>query len=250
MLQGKEITVRYQGCTVVDEVSFELHQHQWLMLCGPNGAGKSTLLRAVTQGAPYTGLVTLDGRNVRKMKPAALAKNIGVMLQHHDMSYDFTVEEVVAMGRYAHRQGLFSAPAPEDEEQIESAMALTGLLPHRRQRLSTLSGGERQRMFLAQVLAQQPRILLLDEPANHLDLGYQQQLFDLIACWLETPGRAVMSVVHDLSLARKYGTHGLLMHQGKIVSRGAMSDALAPEHLQAVYGMDVPAGMRSLLEGW
>ena len=114
----------------------------------------------------------------------------------------------------------------------------------------TLSGGETQRVFLAQVLAQNPQILVLDEPANHLDLNYQQQIFSLIQEWLKEPGRAVLSVVHDLSLARKYGTHAILMDHGKSISQGIISDVMTPDNLQQVYGMNVYEWMREMLSQW
>ena len=114
----------------------------------------------------------------------------------------------------------------------------------------TLSGGELQRTFLAQVLAQDPKLLLLDEPTNHLDLIYQKQIFALIGSWLREPGRAVVSVVHDLSLARSFGTDALLMDHGRQIAHGPAAQVLTPERLNAVYGMDVPAWMRSLYAQW
>ena len=114
----------------------------------------------------------------------------------------------------------------------------------------TLSGGELQRAFLAQVFAQNPRLLILDEPANHLDLVYQKHIFSLIEQWLREPGRAVLSVVHDLSLALRYGTHAALLDGGRCVAQGKAREALAPEHLAQVYGMDVRGWMRELLGEW
>ena len=114
----------------------------------------------------------------------------------------------------------------------------------------TLSGGELQRTFLAQVFAQNPQVLILDEPANHLDLIYQKHIFSLVKDWLKEPGRAVLSVVHDLSLARRYGTHALLLHGGKCIAQGRMREVLTPENLDKVYGMDVYKWMRELLGQW
>ena len=114
----------------------------------------------------------------------------------------------------------------------------------------TLSGGELQRTFLAQVLAQNPKLLLLDEPTNHLDLIYQKQIFALIGQWLQTPGRAVVSVVHDLSLARAFGTDALLMDSGRKIALGRANDVLTPANLDRVYGMDVAAWMRGLYSQW
>ena len=120
----------------------------------------------------------------------------------------------------------------------------------RNRNMLTLSGGERQRAFLAQVFCQDPEILMLDEPANHLDLPFQKELFSLIGTWLETPGRAVVTVMHDLSLARKYGTHALLMDRGRCVAQGKASEVLAPGILREVYGMDVRGWMLELLGLW
>ncbi|MDR2620155.1 MAG: ABC transporter ATP-binding protein, partial [Propionibacteriaceae bacterium] len=137
-----------------------------------------------------------------------------------------------------------------DEAAIERAIALTGLEPFLDQSVLTLSGGELQRTFLAQLFAQDPQILLLDEPTNHLDLAYQEQEFDLIREWLKQPGRAVMSVVHDLSLAKSYGTRAVLLHEGRVVADGPVLEALSGARLAAVYGMDVFAWMRKMLTQW
>ena len=114
----------------------------------------------------------------------------------------------------------------------------------------TLSGGELQRVFLAQLFAQNPRLLLLDEPTNHLDLVYQKQIFSLVREWLSKGGRAVVSVVHDLSLARMYGSRGVLLDHGKIAAAGEAADVFAPETLNAVYRMDVADWMRTMLSQW
>ena len=114
----------------------------------------------------------------------------------------------------------------------------------------TLSGGELQRTFLAQIFAQNPQILILDEPTNHLDLVYQQRTFELINEWLKTPGRAVISVVHDLNLAKAYGTSVLLLNHGKTVSHGTPNEALSAETLMSVYNMDVQKWMKTMLSQW
>ena len=250
MLKGSHITVRYGDHTVVDDVSFTLREGQWLMLAGPNGAGKSTLIETISQGVPYTGDIELEGADIRRCKPAQLARKIGVLSQKNSVGYGYTVEEVVGLGRYAYTSSFLSARDDDGREQVENALALTGLMDLRKSSVLTLSGGELQRTFLAQVFAQNPQVLILDEPANHLDLLYQKHIFSLIAQWLKQPGRAVMSVVHDLSLARKYGTHAVLMNRGKCVSQGGINDVLTPENLRSVYDMDVYAWMRDMLAQW
>ena len=250
MLKAENITVRFGERTVVDHLSFHLHEGQWLMLVGPNGAGKSTLIETISQGVAYTGNILLEGKDIRCFKAAQLARKVGVLAQKNAVGYAYTVDEVVGLGRYAYRQSFLSAHDDGGKDQVERALSLTGLTDLRHASVLTLSGGELQRTFLAQVFAQNPQILILDEPANHLDLKYQQHIFSLISDWLKTPGRAVISVVHDLSLARKYGTHAVLMNQGKNISQGKIDEVLTQDNLKTVYDMDVYGWMRGMLEQW
>ena len=250
MLKAERVTVCCDGQVIVDDLSFALEAGQWHMLVGPNGAGKSTLVRAIAQGVPYTGSITLDGRDIRAYKPAQLAQRIGVLSQQHSVGYAYSVEEVVSLGRYAHTAGFLSGGDAEGKARVEEALEMTGLAHLRHASVLTLSGGELQRTFLAQVFAQNPQILMLDEPANHLDLVYQKHIFSLIGEWLKTPGRAVMSVVHDLSLARRYGTQAVLMDHGQSVAQGTIPETLTGENLQAVYGMDVFGWMREMYAQW
>ena len=250
MLKAENITVRFGERTVVDHLSFHLHEGQWLMLVGPNGAGKSTLIETISQGVAYTGNILLEGKDIRRFKAAQLARKVGVLAQKNVVGYAYTVDEVVGLGRYAYTQSFLSARDDGGKDQVERALSLTGLTNLRHASVLTLSGGELQRTFLAQVFAQNPQILILDEPANHLDLKYQQHIFSLISDWLKTPGRAVISVVHDLSLARKYGTHAVLMNQGKNISQGKIEEVLTQDNLKTVYDMDVYGWMRDMLEQW
>lgn len=250
MLSGNHITVRYGSFAAVDDLTFHLREGQWLMLAGPNGAGKSTLIEAIAQGVPYTGSIEWAGRDIRTLKPAQRAQRIGVLSQKNTVGYAYTVEEVVCLGRYAYQAGFLAGRDGEEKARVEQALRLTGLDELRHASMLTLSGGETQRVFLAQVFAQNPQVLILDEPANHLDLKYQQRIFSLILEWLREPGRAVLSVVHDLSLARRYGTHAVLMHRGKCVSQGEIGSVMTPENLRRVYDMDVYAWMREMLSQW
>ena len=250
MLTGEHITVRYGKRAVVDDLSFRLDEGEWLMLAGPNGAGKTTLIETIAQGTPYTGNIRWENEDIRTMKGNKLAQRIGILSQKNNVSYAYTVEEVVGLGRYAYKGGLFSGRDDGGKAQVEKALEMTGLTDLRHASMLTLSGGETQRVFLAQVFAQNPQVLILDEPANHLDLKYQQHIFSLIREWLKEPGRAVLSVVHDLSLARRYGTHAILMDHGKSIARGEIREVMAPDTLQQVYGMDVYEWMREMLSQW
>lgn len=250
MLRVEHVSVRYGEHVIVRDLSFHLQEGQWLMLVGPNGAGKSTLIEAIAQGVPYTGNVMLEGRDIRAYKPAQAAQRIGVLAQKNAVGYAYSVEEVVSLGRYAYTKSFLSNRDDDGKAQVERALELTGLTHLRSASVLTLSGGELQRTFLAQVFAQNPKILILDEPANHLDLKYQEHIFSLIQLWLKTPGRAVMSVVHDLSLAKKYGTHAVLMDHGRCAALGKIGEVLSGDNLQAVYDMDVYGYMQDMLLQW
>ena len=250
MLNVKDLTVSIGKKTIVQGISFDAREGRWLMLMGPNGAGKSTIVRAIAQTLPYTGAVTHNGTDVKSLSPLQAARRIGVLSQMNSVTYDFTVEEVVNLGRYAHTKGAWSARTDEDEQMVEQALILTGMKELRRRAVTTLSGGELQRTFLAQVIAQDPSVLILDEPANHLDLLYQRQVFELIRQWLEQKGRAVISVVHDLTVAKYYGTDGLLLSEGRTAAYGAMEEVLSSDRLNKVYNMDVKKHMAALLKQW
>jgi iron complex transport system ATP-binding protein len=250
LLEVQDLTVRYGDLTIVNKVGFSLSEQQWLMIVGPNGAGKSTIINAIAQGVAYEGVVRFSGTDIVRLRPNQLAQKIGVLAQSHTVSYAFTVEEVVKLGRYAYDRALFRAGSDQDTAKIEAALAWTGMTKFRSRSVMTLSGGELQRMFLAQVLAQAPKVLLLDEPSNHLDLVYLQQVFELIRNWISDTGGAVISVVHDLSLARTYGTEALLLDRGRLIACGPVRQVLSRDNLQSVYAMDVYQWMSLMLGQW
>ncbi len=250
VLKVQDVGVRYGNRDIVQHINFEVNEGEWLMIVGPNGAGKSTLINAIAQGTDYEGHIFFNQKDVSKMRQSQIALCMGVLLQNHHVGYSFTVEEVVNLGRYAHSHGIFSAPGEEDLSQVEYALQLTGMSELRKQSILTLSGGELQRTFLAQLLAQNPPLLILDEPANHLDLIYQKQVFELISKWVKQAGRSVISVVHDLSLAKAYGTHALLMDKGMSVAYGEVTQVLNRDNLHTVYAMDVYSWLHSMMQYW
>ena len=250
MLNAEHLTVRYGEKNILYDVSLHVQAGEWWVIVGPNGAGKSTLAGVLGRNFPCEGTVTLEGKDIREIPPQEYARRVGVLSQNHTAVYGFTVEEIVSLGRYARGTGFFRRSDPEGPGKIREALELTGLADLRKRNMLTLSGGEQQRVFLAQVLCQDPEFLILDEPANHLDLPFQQELFALIGRWLQKPGRSVMTVMHDLSLARKYGSHALLMDRGRCTAQGKASEVLTPEALRNVYGMDVYGWIRDLLTQW
>ena len=249
MLSVEDLTVKYGSFTALDAISFDVDEGQWLMVAGPNGAGKSTIVSAVSQGVPYGGQIRFNGTDLSRMRSKLIARHIAILTQNHSLGHSFTVKEITMRGRYAYREAM-SGFTKADEEAVQRALEQTGMAEYANKSVLALSGGELQRVFLAQVFAQDPKLLILDEPANHLDLIYQKQIFGIIKEWLCQEGRAVISVVHELSLARAYGTHALLMDKGRIVSHGEINNVLTAENLETVYSMDVYAYMRQLLELW
>ena len=250
MIEVSSLSVTLGGKQIVQDVSFTADSGQWLMVAGPNGAGKTSIVNAISQSIPYTGSVSVDGVNLRGMKSRVLARKIGVLAQNRPLSYAFTAEEVVRLGCYSHRSSFFSSPEADSEALFQAAVRSTGIEDFLSRPVTTLSGGEVQRVFLAQLFAQDPQILILDEPANHLDLPFQKQIFDLTDAWRRQGSKTVISVVHDLSMAKLYGTHALLLSHARTAACGTAEEVLTDEHLSEVYGISVSDWMKKLYELW
>lgn len=249
LLELKDVYVKVGDLTLVDHINIEIRENDKFIIVGPNGAGKSTLINAIAQGIPYKGSVYYNERDMARMKSIEIARSIGVLSQNHSLNYSYTVEEIVRLGRYAYAPNMFTSHK-EDQRFVEEALAMTGLYDKRNQSVLTLSGGEVQRTFLAQLFAQNPKILILDEPTNHLDIQYQRQILSLIDKWMKDKNKAVVAVVHDLSLASLFGNSFLLMNHGLVVSAGSREKVLASDVLSHVYDMDVAKWMKTLYQQW
>ena len=249
-LEARNLTVIRSGKSLLRDTSFQLHAGDWLAIVGPNGAGKSTLMKALAGEWPYTGELTLDDTPLRGMKPRLRAQKLGLMDQGSFSQFAFTVEEVVRMGRYPYRRGIFNPGDPDEDEAIEQALADAGLTTLRHRSVLTLSGGEQQRCALAQALCHQPEVLLLDEPANHLDLNYQKELYHITDLWRQRPGHAVITVLHDLSAARLFATHALVLRDGCLLACGTAKEALSDDILRAAWDMDVAGWMKEMEQVW
>jgi len=250
MLEVRNLGVTLGGSEILCGVEFSLREHDVMMVVGPNGSGKTTMVRAIMGTVPHEGEALLDGKPVPSFRAEERARRIGVLTQQNPAQFAYSVRDVVAVGRYAHRGGLLGSLTTQDREAIDSAMERTRVDSLANRDVTTLSGGELQRVCLARALAQDPQVLILDEPTNHLDIEHQIALFDIIEQWAAQPGRAVLSIVHDLNLAYRYGTCALLLREGRVLASGGVEEALSSENLKAAYNVDLVAWMRSLLERW
>lgn len=238
-IQVDDVTLAYGAEPVVAGASFHVRQGEWVGLIGPNGSGKTTLLKAVSRVlAPRQGTIAVDSVPVQQYRPPALARRMAVVAQQSPMPDDFTVRDVVAMGRIPHL-GRFQGEGPHDIEAVERALALTGTAELADRPVGELSGGERQRVALARGLAQEPSLLLLDEPMNHLDIGFQAEILDLLAHLVRHEGLTVISVQHDLNLAAQYCDRLILLKEGRVRAVGRPEDVITEELIEEVYGVPV-----------
>lgn len=220
----------------------------WAVI-GPNGAGKSTLLRLIGGLArPTGGIVRVESEAIGGLPARLRARRIALLPQHLPRDLGLTAREVVLMGRFPHRSfGLFDRPA--DHAVVEDVMTLTQTHAFADRSIDTLSGGEAQRVHVAAALAQQPDLLLLDEPAAALDLNHQLQLLDILRELTLRRGLAIVVVTHDLNFAWRAATHVLLLHDGRSVASGAPVDVMRPEILEPVYDVRLNRAAAPRAEG-
>jgi len=250
MLEIKGISVGIKDRIIVDDISFEVGNHDIYMIIGPNGAGKTTLFKAIMGLVPHKGKVLLDGTDIGTFRPGELARKIGMLSQSLQPQFAYSVYDVVSLGRYSYQRGIFRGLTDKDKEKIEEALVLTGMESIKDQSVLTLSGGELQRAFLAQLFAQDPQVLILDEPVSHLDLQYQIAVFDILSRWVREKRRAVIASVHDLNTVYSYGTRAMLLNRGRIHAKGSVEEVLDKDNLRSVYNVDVAEWMKNLLEHW
>ncbi len=239
-LAAHGLTFGYRGHPVLAGIDLALPHGSFGALLGPNGSGKSTLLKLlVGRLTPQAGEVTLGERPLHRWAAIERARQLGYLPQAVAASYDFTVSEVVLMGRHPHRA--FGLETAADLDIVRTCLARTATMSLADRVFNTLSGGERQRVLLASVLAQEPRILLLDEPTTALDIHHQHEVMELLG-GLHDEGLTILMVTHDLNLAARYCPTLWLLHAGRIAAQGAPEAVLVPELLTRVYGPRLRVG--------
>jgi iron complex transport system ATP-binding protein len=229
------------GAPLIRGVSVTLSPGELVGLAGANGSGKTTLLRLLTgRLLPAAGRVTLAGRRLSGLARSEIARLVGVVAQDGGVTFPFSALEVVLMGRAARLRGIFETA--EDFSVAREAMELTQTSHLARRPFNQLSGGERQRILIARALAQEPRLLLLDEPAAFLDLRHQVAVCELLSRLAAERGLAALAVTHDLNLAAQFCQRLMLLSEGRLIAAGPCPDVLTPENLEAVFGIRVSVG--------
>jgi iron complex transport system ATP-binding protein len=229
----------YGGSPVVSDVSLAVWPGRFVGLLGPNGSGKSTLLRlAAGLLHPQQGSVRLEGRTLGSLGRTEIARQVAVVPQQPLMPEAFTGWDIVMAGRTPH-QGILRGTSSMDEAIVRRALALVDATHLVDRRVGEVSGGEQQRLLLARALAQEPTVLLLDEPTAHLDLPHQLAILDLALRLARESDLAVLGVFHDLNLAAAYCDELSLMRDGRILVHGTPETVLAADWIATVYGLDV-----------
>lgn len=233
ILSVNDISFRYNSHTVLQDVTFELPSGQILGVLGVNGAGKSTLLKCINKVLrPHRGSVLLDGTDLLRLGGDAVARRIGYVPQRYSED-QVTVFDAVLLGRKPHIKW---AAADRDMHVVERLLKLMGLEKWALRPLSTLSGGEAQKVIIARALAQEPKVLLLDEPTSSLDLRNQLEVMNLVSTVVRTEGVSAVMAIHDLNLALRFVDLFLILKDGSIHATG-LKDALTPEVIEEVYGV-------------
>lgn len=237
-LEVKSLCAGYSGRTVLENIDFAADSGNIITVLGPNGCGKSTLLKVIGRTVrPFSGDILIGGRPVAAYRRNELARTLAMLPQLHHASGEITVEELAAFGRYPHR-GFQLALGGNDRKVISRALAMTRMEGLRKRRISSLSGGERQRAWIAMTLAQEPKILLLDEPTTFLDICCQFEIIEMIRSLNREFGITVVMVLHDLNLAARCSDRLALMKDRKIRYEGPPADIVKPEILRDVFEIE------------
>lgn len=233
-LRIEHLSYSYGEKNAVEDVSLFVGRGEFVGIIGPNGSGKSTVLKNV-YGAltPDRGTITLDGQTLSKLPPRQRAKKLAVVGQENEVPFDFTVQQIVAMGRTPHKR-LFDPDTQQDHKIVHHALEHMGMEHMAQRSYLHLSGGEKQRVLLARAIAQESDFFILDEPTNHLDVSFQMQIFDFIRRLRVT----VLSAIHDLNMAALYCDRLYVMKQGKIILSGTPEQVLTAQNIYEVYGVN------------
>ena len=228
----------YHEKPVVRQVSLEIAEGQFAAFIGPNGAGKSTLLGIISRLiSPDSGQVSLDGQNLQQMKNAEIARKMAILKQANHTELRLSVEDLVAFGRFPYSRGHLTA---RDHQMIDQSIQYMELEPMRHQQLSELSGGQRQRAYIAMVLAQDTKYILLDEPLNNLDMKHSAQIMRVLKDLCVNHGKSIIVVIHDINFASVYADQIIAMKHGALVYQGTPQQIMHEDILQDIFDFHIP----------
>lgn len=244
VIEVRDLALGYHHDTVVTIPRLVVRPGEFTIIVGPNGSGKSTLLRGLARALrPKRGAVLLDGKAIASLRPKEVAKRLALLPQSPSAPADITAEELVWRGRHPHL-GFFGVARPVDREAVSWAMAVTEVEPLRHRLVGELSGGERQRVWIAMALAQQPDVLLLDEPTTFLDIGHQLEVLSLLERLNGEHGLTLLIVLQDLNQAARFARRLLVMHGGRLYADGPPEDILTRELLRDVFAVEAEVIVR------
>ncbi|MFH1564143.1 MAG: ABC transporter ATP-binding protein [Nitrospirota bacterium] len=247
MLKVQNIKAAYQDRVVIENVSFEVKEGEFLGIIGPNGAGKTTLIKVMTGvKRSASGEVLLDEKPISSLSRRQIAQIMAVVPQGIFIPPLFTVEDVVLMGRYAHQRNRFGI-TKEDMSVCEEAMKKTDTITFRHRQINELSGGERQEVIIARALAQEPKIFMLDEPTANLDIKHQMRVLGLVKTLVREHKITTVMVIHDLNLAARFCDRLILLHNQRILADGISQQVLTPKNLLEAYEVEVKVEYNELL---
>jgi len=237
VLQASQLSLGYNGLTIVQDFHMKAHSGRIIGLVGPNGSGKTTILRALAGLLkPKKGEVYIQGLDMNKIDSRTRARKIAWVPQRETMTWSLSVEETIQLGRAPHRGWLLPYTAG-DHDKVNWALDLTELNNLKERPINKLSGGEFQRVLIARALAQDPIVLLLDEPTANLDVHHQIQVLDLIKNLVVQNNLSVIIAIHDLNLAVRYCDQIHLLDHGQQIGKGKPQDVLTEENLRSVFGI-------------
>ncbi len=235
LLKVENIYYEIDGVTILKDVNLAINQGEFVGIIGPNGSGKSTLLKNIYRVLrPTKGAIYLNDKKMSARTNKEVAKELAVVSQEFDYGFDFTVREIVLMGRYPLKE-FYEMENKEDEKIVDLALDRVGLKSFKERSFLTLSGGEKQRALIARAIAQETNFIIMDEPTNHLDVGYQMKVMDLI----RSLDKTVLTAIHDLNMAIAYCDKIFVIDDGVIVKTGKPADVITETMIQEIY--DVPA---------
>lgn len=234
IIQIKNLALELNGTPILREVSFNVQAGEYVSIIGPNGAGKTTLLRCLLGMYPYLGSARISGVECTVADSRVLARQVSYVPQTHDIEFPLTVYDFVMMGRYPYLSPL-SPAQKHDEEAVERALDITGTVQFKTRTLRTLSGGERQKVYIAAALAQETRIMLLDEPATFLDWRHQSEVMTLLKKINRDCGATILAVNHDLNSTAHWSDRVMALKDGRIFASGTPQDLIQPEPLASLF---------------